>query len=95
MLLLLAHEVGLGLIAISLGFAGVAAVLGDFVADAYASDAHRGVEKATDAHAPAGRLSEAGLVLCGLVQVGIFRVVVLVCGVLRLCRLVLRLELIL
>ena len=87
-LLVFIDEVGLGFVAISLRFAGVPAILGDFVAYSNASYTYWGIEEATNSYTPTGWLCKVSLVLCGLVQVGILCVVILVCRV-WLCWLVL------
>ena len=95
---MLAHIVSLSLVTIALRFTRVATVLCNFIADANTSDANRWIEKATNAHAPTGRLSKVWLLLCCLVEVSIFRVIILVGHVLLLLLsilLVLRLKLIL
>ena len=97
LLLVFAHIVSLGLVTVALRFTRVAAVLCNFIADANTCDANRWIEKTTNAHAPTGRLSKVWLLLCCLVEVSIFRVVILVSHVLLLLSilLVLRLKLIL
>ena len=87
-LLIFVDEVGLCFVAISLRFTRVPTILGDFVTYSNASNTHWGIKEATDPNTPAGWLCKVCLVLCGLVQVGILCVVILVCRI-RLCRLVL------
>lgn len=91
--LVLTNVMSLSFVTVTLRLTRVATVLSNLVADTYASDAHRWIKKATDAHSSTGWLCKVWLLLCGLVEVCIFRVVILVGHVLLLMSLLLVLHL--
>ena len=93
MFLVLTDVMSLSFITVTLRLTRIATVLSNLVADSYASDANRWIKKAADAHSSTGWLCKVWLLLCGLVEVCVFRVVILVGHVLLLVSLLLVLHL--